>query len=61
MTKVVISKVGNMFFLDFFNSKEVYNVKGFDTLKKAKNYANKWNYQIFETLPEGVKGYENDN
>ncbi len=41
-----------------FNSKEIYSIKGFDTVRKAKNYAKKYGYAIFEKLPDGVKDFE---
>jgi hypothetical protein len=53
-----ISTLGNMSFLNFFNSKEVFSIKGFDTERKAKNYARKYGYTVFEKLPEGVKCFE---
>jgi hypothetical protein len=56
--KATIKTIGNQSFLDFFNSKEVYSVKGFDTVRKAKNYAKKYGYELFEKLPEGVKEFE---
>lgn len=46
-----INKVGNQIFLDFFNSKEVYAVKSFDTERKARNYAKKYGYVVYEELP----------
>jgi hypothetical protein len=56
--KVTITTIGNQTFLNFFNSKEIYSVKGFDTIRKAKNYANKYGYTIFNELPQGVKEFE---
>ena len=32
--KATIETMGNQTFLNFFNSKEVYSVKGFDTVRK---------------------------
>ena len=58
MTKATITTVGNMSYLDFFNSKEVYTVKGFDTERKAKNYAKKWGIVLFDKLPENVKEFQ---
>lgn len=40
--------------LAFFNSKEVYSIKGFDTKRKALNYAKKYGYEIYSKLPEGI-------
>ncbi len=57
MKTAFINTMGNQTFLDFFNSKEVYQVKGFDTERKARNYAKKWGYEVYETLPEGVGDY----
>ena len=47
-------KLGNRFFLDFFNSKEVYSIKGFDTERKAKNYAKKYGYTLHDKLPAHI-------
>ena len=41
-------------FLNFYNSKEVYSRKGFDTARKAKNYAKKYNIELTETLPDNI-------
>lgn len=56
--KAAIVKQGNMTFLDFFNSKSVYTVKGFDTERKARNYAKKYGITLFDKLPDGVKEFE---
>ena len=56
--KTTIKTIGNMVFLNFFNSEEVYSVKGFDTVRKATNYAKKYGYTIYEKLPEGVRAFE---
>ena len=61
MKKVFINKLGNMVFLNFFNSKEIYSVKGFDTERKARNFAKKFGYEVFEKLPAGIGQYENVN
>jgi len=61
MKKVFIKRYGNMFFLNFFNSKEIYSVKGFDTDRKARNWAKKYGYEVLEQLPAGVSEYENVN
>ncbi|MGI9159743.1 MAG: hypothetical protein ACR2K1_08325 [Saprospiraceae bacterium] len=37
----------------FFNSKEVYSIKFFDTERKARNYAKKYGYEICD-LPSDV-------
>ena len=58
MTNAIITTVGNQTFLEFFNSKEIYSVKGFDTVRKATNYAKKWNITIFAELPQGVGQFE---
>jgi hypothetical protein len=47
-----------MIFLNFFNSKEIYSIKGFDTARKAANYAKKWNIEVFAELPSEVKQFE---
>jgi hypothetical protein len=57
-TKVYITEISNMCFLNFFNSKEVFSVKGFDTVRKAKNYANKCGYELFESKPEHIADFE---
>ena len=56
--KATIRTYGNMTFMDFFNSSSVFSIKGFDTVKKAKNYAKKWNIEVFESLPTGVKEFQ---
>jgi hypothetical protein len=54
---VTITKQGDCIFLNFFNSKEVYSIKRFDTERKAKNYATKWGYELVEELPEFVSEF----
>lgn len=44
-------KKGNMFIMEFFNSKEVYDIKLFETERKAKNYAKKWDVKIHDSRP----------
>jgi hypothetical protein len=56
--KAIITTVSNMSFLEFFNSKEVYSVKRFDTVRKASNYAKKYSIELFEKLPDGVGQFE---
>lgn len=56
--KVAVKTLGNYSYLWFFNSKEVYLVKGFDTERKATNYAKKYGYEIFTELPSGIREYE---
>ena len=56
--KATITTISNMCFLNFFNSKEVYSVKGFDTVRKAKNYATKYGYELFDKLPNGVSDFD---
>lgn len=58
-TNAVARQIGNMAFLDLFNSRSVFAVKGFDTIRKAKNYAKKCGYQLHDQLPEGVAEYQN--
>lgn len=55
VTNVAIKKLGGMYFVDFFNSKEVYSTKGFDTERKAKNFCKKYGYKVHDRLPEGVE------
>jgi hypothetical protein len=57
-TKVFITEISNMCFINFCNSKEVYHVKGFDTVRKAKNYAKKYNYTLVDKMPEGINDFE---
>jgi hypothetical protein len=56
--KATITTIGNQVFLNFFNSKEIYSVKGFDTERKARNYAKKYGYQLFDVLPAGVNEFQ---
>lgn len=56
--KAIITTVSNMCFLNYFNSKEVYSIKGFDTVRKARNYAKKYSIEVFEQLPDGVSDFE---
>jgi hypothetical protein len=53
--KAIIKTLQNDYtFLNFYNSKEVYSRKGFDTARKAKNYAKKYNIELTETLPDNI-------
>ena len=46
--------------LNWFNSKEIYYTKGFDTKRKAMNYAKKYGTEVVTSLPEGItKDYNN--
>ena len=56
--KATITTISNRSFLNFYNSKEIYSIKGFDTARKAANYAKKWNIEVSETLPTNVKQFE---
>jgi len=47
-SKASLKQVNNSFSLYFFNSKEVYDIKFFDTKRKALNYAKKYNVLIEE-------------
>ena len=58
MTQATIRIFGNMIYLDFFNSSEVYSIKGFDTLRKAKNYARKFNITLVDKIPKTIKDFE---
>ena len=53
-----VTQKGNMVFLNFFNSKNVYSIKGFDTVRKANNYAKKYGYTLNNKLPDGVREFE---
>ena len=54
-TKVVLVELKNkMVAMNFFNSKEVYSQKYFDSMKKAQNYCKKYNYAIISKLPENI-------
>lgn len=61
MKKAFLNSIGSMTFLGFFNSKEIYSIKGFDTKRKAQNYANKFGYEIFYKLPDGISEFQNCN
>ena len=56
--KAAITTTGNYFFLNFFNSKTVYSIKGFDTARKATNYAKKYGYTLYDKIPDGVNDFE---
>ena len=56
--KATITTQSNRVFLNFFNSKEIYSIKGFDTVRKASNYAKKWGYEIYSKLPIEVKEFQ---
>jgi hypothetical protein len=56
--KATITTIGNQTFLNFFNSKEIYSIKGFDTVRKANNYAKKYGYTIYSELPTGVSDFQ---
>jgi hypothetical protein len=56
--KATITTLSNMVFLNFFNSKEIYSVKGFDTVRKAKNYAAKYGYTVYDKLPDSVGEFQ---
>jgi hypothetical protein len=56
--KAIITTIGNQTFLNFFNSKEIYSIKGFSTVRKAQNYAKKYGYTLYDKLPDGVKEFE---
>ena len=58
MTQATIRIFGNMIYLDFFNSSEVYSIKGFDTLRKAKNYARKFNITLVDKMSNKIKEFE---
>ena len=55
--KATITTISNKCFLNCFNSKEIYPVKGFDTVRKANNYAKKYSIEVFETLPTNVSEF----
>ena len=40
--------------LNWFNSKEIYCTKGFDTKRKALNYAKKYGTEVVDTMPDGI-------
>ncbi len=61
MSKAVMDVKKDRVFLDFFNSKEVYSIKGFDTVRKAKNYAKKFDVAIFEKMPDNIGDFQYDN
>lgn len=41
-------------FLKFYNSTEIYYIQGFDTLKKAINYAKKNAINLTDELPKHI-------
>ena len=43
-------------FVNFYNSTEVYTQQGFDTERKAKNYAKKYGYTV-TARPEGIESF----
>lgn len=49
-----IVKLNGVFFLNFFNTKEVYSIKCFDTERKARNYAKKYGYTLHDKLPSFI-------
>lgn len=58
MANVKIRKVGNMVFADHFNSSEIFLVKGFDTERKARNYAKRNGYKVVDEIPETVSEFQ---
>jgi len=55
MKKAFIKTTANGYtFLHFYNSTRVYSLQGFDTERKAKNYAKKFDYELTTTLPDGI-------
>lgn len=55
-TKVEIKVTANgVTFLNFFNMTECYFTKSFQTEKIARNYAIRFDYQVFEKMPEHIK------
>ena len=56
--KATITTLSNRTFLNFYNSRCIFSIKGFDTVRKANNYAKKWGIEVSETLPEGVAEFE---
>lgn len=48
-------------FLHFYNSTEVYSMQGFDTQRKARNYAKRHNVELTEVWPVGIQRFNNDN
>lgn len=61
-TKVHIYETANGYtFLNFFNSTEVYSRKGFDTKRKALNYAKKYSCTIFTEMPKMIATLSIDN
>ena len=58
MTKAIMTTKGQMTFLQFFNSTEIYSIKGFDSIRKAANFAKKNDITIFQNLPAEVTSFE---
>jgi hypothetical protein len=40
--------------LNYYNSSEVYSIQGFDTKRKALNYAKKYSVELTEALPQSI-------
>ena len=54
-TQATIKTLENGYtFLNFYNSKEVYSRQGFQTLRKALNYAKRFNIILTDKLPENT-------
>lgn len=53
--KAIIKTTQNGYtFLSFYNSKEIYSRQGFNTLKKALNYAKKYKVDLTDKLPNNI-------
>jgi uncharacterized Fe-S cluster-containing radical SAM superfamily protein len=60
--KVHVKETANGYtFLNFFNSTEVYSRKGFDSKRKALNYAKKYGYTVYTEMPMNVAAVSIDN
>jgi hypothetical protein len=53
-TATIVELKNGYTFVNFFNSKEVYSRKGFDTKIKALNYVKKYNIIIVDFIPENI-------
>ena len=61
MKNAFIKNTNGGTFLHFFNTKEVYSLDRFDTERKARNYAKKYGYHLFDKLPDNVKPFDLHN
>lgn len=56
--KAYLRKLGKIYFLDFYNSQEVYSIKAFESERKALNYAKKYAIKLTDKKPDTIKEFE---